>query len=89
MQDVKVFIIPRKVERAGQLKTALRAAMDGAGVGVWVLERESGVSHQTLANLANGRGGVERGKADAIAEALGVPVGDLFVHKDGAELVGA
>ena len=87
--DVKVFIIPRKVQRGGELKTALRAAMDSAGVGVWVLERRSGVSHQTLANLANGKGGVERLEADAIADALGVPAGDLFIHKDGAELVDA
>lgn len=89
MPDVKVFIIPRKVQRGGELKTALRAAMDDAGVGVWVLERRAGVSHQTVANLARGQGGVERAKADAIAAALGVPVASLFIHKDGAELVDA
>ena len=89
MPDVKVFIIPRKVQRGGVVKTALRVAMDDAGVGVWVLERRSGVSHQTLANLARAQGGVERAKADAIAAALGVPVASLFVHKDFAELADA
>jgi hypothetical protein len=88
VQDVKVFIIPRTVSDAEDAETVLRAAMETAGMGVWLLERASGVSHQTLANLRNGRGGVERGKADAIAEALGVPVGDLFWHKDNAPLAG-
>lgn len=89
MSDVRVFIIPRRVQRSGRVTTALRAAMDEAGVGVWRLKAASGVSHQTLANLANGRGGVEKAKAEAIAGALEKPVTALFVHKDGAELVGA
>jgi hypothetical protein len=80
VEDVKVFIVPL---RLGPDKTALRAAMDEAGVGVWVLQRLSGVSHQTIANLANGKGGVERRKADAIAKALDIPTVRLFAHKDG------
>jgi hypothetical protein len=80
---VKVFIQPLPGEGADPetgLPTALRLAMDSAGVGVWVLERRSGVSHQTIANLANGKGGIERRKAADIAAALGVPVTELFQH---------
>ena len=80
MDDVNVYIVPVRV---GPDKTALRVAMDNAKLGVWRLERLSGVSHQTLANLANGKGGVERRKADAIADALGMTTGQLFAHKDG------
>lgn len=87
MQDVRVFIIPRLVQRAGDVETALRAAMREAGVGVWVLERRSGVSHGTIWKIRDGVGGIEKRKAEAIADALGVPVDSLFVHKDGAELV--
>ena len=68
-------------------RTVLRSAMDEEGVGVHRLKAATGVNHQTLANLANGRGGVEKQKAERIAEALGRPLGALFVHKDGADLV--
>lgn len=87
MQEQKVFIMPRRVQTADGMSTALRLAMDEAGVGVWRLKAASGVSHQTLANLAKGVGGVELRKAEAIAGALGKTVGALFLHKDGAELV--
>lgn len=89
MQDVKVFIMPRRVEGPAGITTALRVAMDGKEVGVHRLKAACGVSHQTLANLANGSGGVELKKAERIAAALDVSVGSLFVHKDGAELVGS
>lgn len=89
MQEVKVFIMPRRVEGPEGVTTALRLRMDEQGVGVHRLKAASGVNHQTLANLANGVGGVELGKARRIAEALDVGVGELFLHKDGAELVGA
>ncbi|QOP64933.1 helix-turn-helix DNA binding domain protein [Arthrobacter phage Brynnie] len=89
MEDQRVFIMPRRVSGPAGLTTALRRAMDDKEVGVWRLKSACGVSHQTLANLANGVGGVELKKAERIAAALDVPVGSLFVHKDGAELVGA
>lgn len=90
LPDVRVFIRP--VAAPGHKlpspdhpdgKTALREAMDKAGYGCWVMERLSGVSHGTVNNLANGKGGVERRKADAIAAALGLPTGRLFSHGDG------
>lgn len=89
METVKVFIMPRRVEGADGVTTALRQAMDAVGTGVWRLKAASGVSHQTLANLAKGVGGVELQKAERIAAALDRPVGALFLHKDGAELVGS
>lgn len=88
MGEVKVFIMPRRVEGPDGVTTALRVRMDEVGVGVHRLKAASGVNHQTLANLANGVGGVELRKAERIAEALERPVGSLFLHKDGAELVG-
>lgn len=90
---MRVFIIPRRTGK----HTALRAAMAGfdngegkkPGVGCHRLGKATGVSHATIANLRNGVGGVEKAKAEMIAAALGVPVSALFIHKDGAELVGA
>ena len=89
MEQVKVFIMPRRAEGLEGVTTALRRRMDELGVGVHRLKAASGVNHQTLANLANGIGGVELQKARRIAAALEVPVGALFLHKDGAELVGS
>ncbi|QOI67681.1 helix-turn-helix DNA binding domain protein [Arthrobacter phage Orcanus] len=89
MKEQKVFVMPRPVEGPDGMTTAMRQTMDGLEVGVWRLKAASGVSHQTLANLANGVGGVELKKAERIAAALGAQVGQLFVHKDGAELVNA
>lgn len=89
LEEVKVFIMPRRVEGPEGVTTALRQRMNELGVGVHRLKAASGVNHQTLANLANGAGGVELRKARRIADALEVPVGSLFLHKDGAELVEA
>ncbi|QGH74526.1 helix-turn-helix DNA binding domain protein [Arthrobacter phage Kuleana] len=89
MEQVRVFIMPRRVEGLEGVTTALRLRMDELEIGVHRLKAASGVNHQTLANLANGVGGVELQKARRIADALEVPVGSLFLHKDGAELVGA
>lgn len=89
MEAQKVFIMPRRVEGPAGVTTALRQRMDELEIGVHRLKAASGVNHQTLANLANGVGGVELQKARRVAEALDVPVGSLFLHKDGAELVGA
>ena len=89
MEQVRVFIMPRRVEGLEGVTTALRQRMDELEIGVHRLKAASGVNHQTLANLANGVGGVELQKARRIADALDVPVGSLFLHKDGAELVGA
>lgn len=86
-KPVRVFIIPRLEETDEGLKTALRVAMDSAGVGVWLIEKAAGVSHGTVANLARGVGGVEKGKAERIAASLERSVGDLFIHKDGAEVL--
>ena len=80
LPDVRVFIRPIPVPGG---PTELRVAMDKAGYGCWVMERLSGVSHGTINNLANGKGGVERRKADAIAAALGIPTAQLFSHGDG------
>ena len=93
LPDVRVFIRPvaapghkmpdpARPEDGGM--TALRLAMNEARLGCHVLQRLSGVSHGTINNLANGKGGVERRKADAIAAALGMPTGMLFSHGDGA-----
>lgn len=81
--DVKVFIRPIPLPKGSAHATALGQAMEKAGYGVWVMERLSGVSHQTVQNLRNGKGGVERRKADAIAAALDVPTVLLFAHADG------
>lgn len=82
LPNVRVFIRP--VAAPGNNgKTALRVAMDKAGYGCWVMQRLSGVSHGTINNLANGKGGVERRKADAIAAALGMSTALLFSHGDG------
>lgn len=79
--DVKVFIRP--IMAPGGVETVLGQAMAKAGYGVWVMERLSGVSHQTVQNLRKGKGGVERRKADAIAAALDIPTVLLFSHADG------
>ncbi|UVK62575.1 helix-turn-helix DNA binding domain protein [Arthrobacter phage TaylorSipht] len=88
MKEQKVFVMPRPVKGRDGMTTAMRQTMDGLDVGVWRLKAACGVSHQTLANLANGVGGVELKKAERIAAALDTSVGALFIHKDGAELVG-
>jgi transcriptional regulator with XRE-family HTH domain len=80
VEEARVFIVPLRVESG---KTALRAALDEAGLSLAKAAEASGVSKPTIGNLANGKGGVERRKADAIAEALGVPTVRLFAHKDG------
>lgn len=89
MKPVKVFVSPRIVVHQGERTTALRMAMDEAGMGVWKVKAKSDVSHQTIAYLANGVRGVEKEMAKRIAAALDKPVGELFMHKDGAELVDA
>jgi transcriptional regulator with XRE-family HTH domain len=76
MPDVKVYIRARREE--GAEKTALRLAMDAAKLGSSRLEQLTGINHQHINNVANGKGGIERRKAAALAEALGVPVVDLF-----------
>lgn len=102
-KEVRVFTSPRRVAVLGEngqpvmegdgttpkTVTALRLRMNALEVGVWRLKAASGVSHQTLANLANDKGGVELKKAERIAAALDVSLGELFTHKDGADLVGA
>lgn len=78
--DVKVFIRPVRLEGGG---TALKRALDTAGYSLRKAAELSGVSKPTIGNLANGKGGVERRKADAIAAALDVPTVQLFRHGDG------
>jgi transcriptional regulator with XRE-family HTH domain len=86
-EDVKVYIRARRED--GAEKTALRLAMDAAKVSVRHLEKATGINHQHINNVALGRGGIERRKADALAEALGLPVGELFAHADGVAPAGA
>jgi transcriptional regulator with XRE-family HTH domain len=78
--DVKVFIRPIPLPGGG---TALQKAKDAAGLSLREIAELSGVSKPTIGNLANGKGGVERRKADAIAAALDVPTVQLFAHGDG------
>jgi transcriptional regulator with XRE-family HTH domain len=86
-KEVRVFIVPRTAEDAsGEVKTALRLAMDSAGLSLRALEARSGVSRPTIGNLANGKGGVDKKKAVAISEALGLKVWNLFEHGDSAEV---
>lgn len=82
--DVKVYVRARMAP--GGAETVLAKVMRDAGKGVWVMERLSGVSHQTIQNLRNGKGGIERRKAAAIAGVLEVPAMMLFAHA--AEFVG-
>lgn len=85
--EVRVFIRPRVREVApGEKVTALRLAMDSGRWSTRTLQAASGVSRPTIANLANGKGGVEKQKAVAISEALGLKVWDLFQHGDAAEV---
>lgn len=86
MEEQRTFIKPRNAEGPDGIKTALRRAMDSKEVGVHRLKAACGVNHQTLANLANGQGGVELRKAQRIAKALDVPLSSLFIHKNDDEI---
>jgi transcriptional regulator with XRE-family HTH domain len=83
MEDVKVYVRARMAPGG---ETVLRQAMRDAGKGTRRMEQASGVSHQTIQNLRNGKGGIERRKAAAIAAALDMPAVMLFAHA--AEFVG-
>lgn len=78
MPDVKVYIRAR--QKDGADKTELRLAIEAAGLSSHRLEALTGINHQHINNVARGMGGMERKLADRLAAALGVPVGDLFVH---------
>jgi lambda repressor-like predicted transcriptional regulator len=66
---------------------AVDAAIDRARTSIRLLEAASGVSRSTISNVAAKPGyGIAKDKAVRIADALGVPVGELFVHRDGAAL---
>ena len=78
MEDVKVYVRARMA--LGGQETVLRGAMEKAGYGTRIMERLSGVSHQTIQNLRAGKGGVEQRKAEAIAAALEIPTVQLFAH---------
>jgi transcriptional regulator with XRE-family HTH domain len=81
--DVKVFIRPIPLPKGSAHPTALKRAMDAAGLSYREVAELSGVSKPTIGNLANAKGGVERRKADAIAAALDLPMVHLFQHGDG------
>lgn len=69
---------------------ALDRAIDAARTSIRGLEADSGVSRSTISNVAGKPGyGIAKDKAVRLADALGVPVGELFVHKDGAPLADA
>ena len=76
MPDVNVYI--RAIRRGEDEPTELRKAMDARGASVWSLEKTTSINHQHSANVANGKGGIERRKAGALAKALGIPVSKLF-----------
>ncbi len=66
---------------------ALDAAIDRNRTSIRHVAAASGVSKSTISNVAARTGyGIAKEKAVRVAEALGVPVGDLFVHRDGAPL---
>lgn len=83
VSDVRVFIRPIPLPKGSAHATVLRQALDAAGLSLRTVAELSGVSKPTIGNLANGKGGVERRKADAIAAALDVPTVLLFAHADG------
>lgn len=63
----------------------LDAAIDKAGLSTRALEELTGVSRSTVSNACRGMG-IALDKAKLLAEALNQPLGDLFVHRDGAPL---
>ncbi|GAA4680092.1 helix-turn-helix transcriptional regulator [Nocardioides nanhaiensis] len=66
---------------------AVDRAIDGARQSIRSLEELTGVSRSTISNVAAKPGyGIAKDKAVKIADALGVPVGEVFMHRDGAEL---
>jgi len=85
----KVFVVARNVNRGGALLTGMRALMTQHEVGYHRLSAACGVNHETLRKVATGVGGIELRKAEAIAAALDTTAGELFCHRDGADLVGA
>jgi hypothetical protein len=75
--DVNVYI--RAIRRTDTEPTELDKAMTAAGISArWLGGAAGGINHQHIRNVAAGRGGIERRKADAIAKVLGVPVSKLF-----------
>ena len=69
------------IGRPGELDRAITAA----GLSTRALEEMTGVSRSTVSNACRGSG-IAKDKAERLADAVGVPVGELFVHKDGAAL---
>lgn len=66
---------------------AIDRAIDAARSSVRAVSAESGVSRATIYNLASTPGyGIAKDKAERIAKAVGQPVGDIFIHRDGAAL---
>ncbi|MCY4726737.1 helix-turn-helix transcriptional regulator [Nocardioides sp. STR2] len=65
-------------------------AIDKAGLSIRALEAVTGVSRSTISNVAAKPAyGIAKDKAERIADALGVEVNDLFMHRDGAPLATA
>src|SRR5690606_14816148 len=90
----------RRHERAGRVNAprtivtcrhaALLARMEAVGVGTRELGRRADVNRSTISRLRSGPGvNTDKAKAERIAEALGVHVGDLFMHTDGTPLTGS
>lgn len=69
--------------KIGERVRALRAE---SGVPLAELARRSGVAKGTLANLEAGRGNPTVQTLGALAEALGLPLGDLIVEADGPSI---
>lgn len=66
---------------AAVLDTPLRAARKAAGLTQFELAARAGVSPQTLWRAETGWSQVSDDTQDAIASALGIPAGELFVHE--------
>lgn len=81
--ETQMLGVPIVVARPG----AVDRAIDAARSSLRAVEAESGVSRSTISNVAAKPGyGIAKDKAQRIADSLDVPIGDLFVHRDGAPL---
>lgn len=66
---------------------ALAEAIEAKGTSVNQVYPQAGVSRATLYNLVGKPSyGIAKDKAERLSEVLGVPVGAIFSHKDGAPL---
>lgn len=80
---MRVYVTTRSVHTDTGPVVALRQVMDDKKVSTRELEAGSGVSRSTLSKITQEPGGsIEKRKAQAVAEALGVRYDDLFISKE-------